>query len=76
MLICAAVIGVATAAFTVPRHSVAKVGVGFNPSSVSVRVGETLEQLVAVKAWGLYAVNLRLAPAVSKWSRRGNLSDD
>jgi len=65
LFICAAVIGVAMAVFTLPRFGVARVTPGFNPSSITVRVGQQLEQLIAVRAWGLYSVNLRLSNAPS-----------
>jgi hypothetical protein len=64
-LICATVIGIAIAAFTVPRFGVARVAPGFNPSSITVPVGQQLEQLLAVRAWGLNAIHLRLSDAPS-----------
>jgi hypothetical protein len=65
VLICATVIGVAIAAFTLPRFGVARVPPGFNPSSITVRVGQQLEQLLAARAWGLNAIHLRLSNAPS-----------
>jgi len=56
--ICAVVAGVAIAAFTLPRHGVPRVGRGFNPGNIAVQVGETLEQLMAVQAWGLNRVTV------------------
>ncbi len=63
--ICAAVMSVAVAAFTVPRHGVPRVDSGFNPSSVTVPVGQLLEQLVLVRAWGLQTVTVHVNDVVS-----------
>jgi hypothetical protein len=62
---CAVMTAVAVTAFTVPRYGVPHIGAGFNPSSVTVPVGQRLEQLIAVRAWGLHTLTVHVSDVVS-----------
>lgn len=60
---CGAVLLTAVVAVTVPRYGVPRISRGFNPSALTITVGQELDQTLRVNARGLRAITLNIVRA-------------